>query len=240
MRDASVLLLVLILVYMGLDYVSSVWRGKGRQPKDVWLSLSTLAAYTLVIGSVVFLFGHNALFSLLAGAVVGVCWAVTRWLIARMTWGFAFALRYAINLTVLSAVWLTLEGDWMSVAGFSKGLASSRNLLVLLGYVLVLRPSSVLIGSILSPWLPSVNTQGSLKSAGKLIGYLERVLILTFVLLEQWEAIGFLLTAKSILRFNDIKGVEQRALSEYVLLGTLLSFTISIAIGLAVVKLSGV
>jgi hypothetical protein len=107
----------------------------------------------------------------------------------------------------------------------------------LLGYVLVLKPASVLIGSVLSPWLASVNTQGTLKSAGTLIGNLERVLIVTFVLLGQWEAIGFLLTAKSILRFNDIKGVEQRALSEYVLLGTLLSFTTSIAIGLAVTKL---
>jgi hypothetical protein len=78
-----------------------------------------------------------------------------------------------------------------------------------------------------------------LKKAGTLIGYLERALILTFVLLDQWGAIGFLLTAKSILRFNDIKGDEQRSLSEYVLLGTLVSFAVSIAVGLTVLKLAG-
>jgi hypothetical protein len=59
------------------------------------------------------------------------------------------------------------------------------------------------------------------------------------VLLDQWGAIGFLLTAKSILRFNDIKGDEQRSLSEYVLLGTLVSFAVSIAVGLTVLKLAG-
>ena len=57
---------------------------------------------------------------------------------------------------------------------------------------------------------------------------------MTFVLLDQWQAIGFLLTAKSILRFNELKGRNNRQRSEYVLLGTLLSFSLSIALGLAV------
>lgn len=121
----------------------------------------------------------------------------------------------------------------------TKDVFSTHTLLIVLAYALVLRPASALIGAVLTPWLASVNSEGSLKRAGTLIGYLERVLILTFVLLQQWEGIGFLLTAKSILRFNDIKSAEQRSLSEYVLLGTLVSFTVSIAIGLAVLKLSG-
>ncbi|ELS26059.1 hypothetical protein ppKF707_2295 [Metapseudomonas furukawaii] len=57
-------------------------------------------------------------------------------------------------------------------------------------------------------------------------------MILTFVLLQQWEAVGFLLTAKSILRFNEVKGANHHARSEYILLGTLLSFSISIGAGL--------
>lgn len=45
---------------------------------------------------------------------------------------------------------------------------------------------------------------------------------------------GFLLAAKGILRFNDIGHGEHRASSEYVILGTLISFSLAIAIGLAI------
>ena len=68
--------------------------------------------------------------------------------------------------------------------------------------------------------------------SGKLIGCLERGLMLFFVVTSRYEPIGFLLTAKSILRFNQLKEGEK---SEYVLVGTLLSFTISLVLGLLVV-----
>ncbi|WP_268800964.1 hypothetical protein [Pseudomonas huanghezhanensis] len=240
MRDVQVLLLVLILAHMGLDYLSSAWRAKARSPRGRWLDLTTVVAYVCVFGAILVLFGHGALFGVLAGVAVGVCWVLARWLIGQLSWKFAFVLRYAVNIAVVCVVWMIAEGNWLSVGASAKALINPHNLVVVLGYVIVLRPSSLLIGAILNPWLASVDTQGTLKSAGALIGYLERALILTFVLLAQWQAIGFLLTAKSILRFNDIKGVEQRALSEYVLLGTLLSFSTSIAIGLAVTKLLSV
>src|SRR5690606_2315422 len=100
-----------------------------RPPKGAWLGLITVVAYTLVIGLVVFGFAHSAVFSLLAGLAVGAGWAVSRWLTANMTWKFAFALRYALNLAVVSAVWLTAEADWVGAWEFLKGLVNSHNLL---------------------------------------------------------------------------------------------------------------
>lgn len=239
MRDASVLLLMMVLAHMAIDSLSSTWRTKGRAPAGAWLSSITVVVYALMMGGMMYLSGQSAAFSVGAGMLIGVFWAFSRWLLGKWTWKFVFLVRFLLNLAVLAAVWLSAESDWNGMWLWAKSLASSHNLLLLLGYVLVLRPSSIVIGTVLSPWLASVNTQGSLKSAGTLIGYLERALILTFVLQDQWEAIGFLLTAKSILRFSDIKGFGQRALSEYVLLGTLLSFSISIGVGLAVTRLSG-
>jgi hypothetical protein len=61
---------------------------------------------------------------------------------------------------------------------------------------------------------------------------LERILILTFVLIDQFAGIGFLIAAKSILRFGDIKNKENRKEAEYILLGTMISFIIAIAIGI--------
>lgn len=69
-----------------------------------------------------------------------------------------------------------------------------------------------------------------LASAGKWIGICERVLILTFVLMSQYTAIGFLMTAKSILRFSEKENNTQLK-TEYVLVGTLVSFASSAMIG---------
>lgn len=65
-----------------------------------------------------------------------------------------------------------------------------------------------------------------LKNGGKLIGQLERMLVLILILIGQPLGIGFLVTAKSILRFEESK---VHLVAEYVIIGTLLSFTLAIA-----------
>lgn len=239
MRDASVVLLTLILASMLLDFGISRWREQRRQPFTVlqvtlWAILQGGAVAVLL-----YAFNRAGVPALAGGVAFAIGWALIRWLIGKIESGFAFALQFVLQVAVLALIWLTVQGYWSWALESTKGLFSAHNLLVLLAYILVLKPSGALIGAVLTPWLASVSSEGSLKKAGTLIGYLERALILTFVLLEQWEAIGFLLTAKSILRFNDIKGDEQRSLSEYVLLGTLVSFAVSIAVGLTVLKLAG-
>lgn len=69
----------------------------------------------------------------------------------------------------------------------------------------------------------------NIKNAGKLIGQFERVIILTFVLLNKYEAIGFLITGKSIIRFAQ---KDENLKSEYVLVGTMMSYAFSILTGL--------
>ncbi len=66
-----------------------------------------------------------------------------------------------------------------------------------------------------------------LKNGGKLIGQLERALIFLLIMVGQPAGIGFLVAAKSILRFGEAKDDQQ--LAEYVLIGTLLSFGLAIA-----------
>lgn len=72
-----------------------------------------------------------------------------------------------------------------------------------------------------------------LANAGKWIGICERILILTFVLMGQYTAIGFLMTAKSILRFSE-KEVNTQLKTEYVLVGTLVSFASSAMVGVLI------
>jgi hypothetical protein len=64
-----------------------------------------------------------------------------------------------------------------------------------------------------------------------LIGLFERVIILTLVLLGEYSAIGFLITGKSIIRFAT-QGENLR--SEYVLVGTMMSYCVAIIIGVII------
>ena len=72
----------------------------------------------------------------------------------------------------------------------------------------------------------------NIKNAGALIGNLERILTIIFVIIGQYEAIGFIIAAKSILRFKD----TDTAKTEYVLAGTFLSFGIALLCGLMATK----
>jgi len=69
---------------------------------------------------------------------------------------------------------------------------------------------------------------GGLTGAGARIGYLERIFVLTLVILGQYGAIALVFTAKSIARFNELK---EREFAEYYLIGTLASILISLLIG---------
>jgi hypothetical protein len=59
------------------------------------------------------------------------------------------------------------------------------------------------------------------RNAGAWIGALERLLILLLMSVGQYAAIGLVLTAKSVARYNKI--AESKQFAEYYLLGTLLS-----------------
>ena len=114
-------------------------------------------------------------------------------------------------------------------------LPETKVLLWIVAFVFCLRPANFFIQNIFKEAKISVPTNDeenqSLPNAGHVIGNVERMLSLAFVLLGQYEAIGFLLAAKSLLRFKETDTVK----SEYVLVGTLLSFGIAILLGVAVV-----
>ena len=61
-------------------------------------------------------------------------------------------------------------------------------------------------------------------NGGQMIGQMERLLLFLFVIMNYPSGIGFLLAAKSILRFGEIKEVGQRMEAEYIIIGTLISF----------------
>lgn len=117
--------------------------------------------------------------------------------------------------------------------GFNS-IFAEQNLILITCLVFLTRPVSIIMKTIFTKWNISKLTENneSLKDAGEYIGILERLLVFIFIIVNHWEAVGFLITAKSVFRFGDLKESKHRKLTEYILIGTLISFGIAIAVGL--------
>lgn len=149
-----------------------------------------------------------------------------------------FVIDQLSHIAILLIVSLWLLGYELSVV--STLLSSNANIdyvIYALAYLFAFKPLSILIQLLLRPYVHQFDAQegnGGLQTAGEHIGALERILIITFVLIDQFAGVGFLLAAKSIFRFGDMRRQQDRKLTEYIMLGTLLSFTTAIAVGLLV------
>ena len=98
----------------------------------------------------------------------------------------------------------------------------------MLALLIVIKPVSITIGIVLWQYQPVTVDKEEVghPGVGALIGILERLIILVMLSQSQYAAIGFVLTAKSIARYNKL--IENPQFSEYYLLGTLLSMLLVI------------
>lgn len=114
-----------------------------------------------------------------------------------------------------------------------------KYLAIAAGFVFCAKPSNILIKNIFAlfeiatPTIANSEDENKdLPNAGKLIGLMERFLVLALILVGQFSAVGLIIAAKSILRFRDNKK------NEYVLVGTMLSFGIATILGILISLIS--
>lgn len=99
--------------------------------------------------------------------------------------------------------------------------------------------AAIIMNALLEPWSLKIfdKATDSLSNAGKYIGILERLFVFVFIMTDHWEGVGFLIAAKSVFRFGDLKESKDRKLTEYILIGTLMSFGMAIMTALATLYL---
>lgn len=144
------------------------------------------------------------------------------------------------HLCIIIGLWW-LEFARLSQLDMADEIFSTNFWLIATAYIAVLAPTSILIKFFIEfeKWMPSEASSQGLPNAGKWIGYLERILILTFIFTDNIEGIGFLLAAKSVFRFGELNKAKDIKITEYVLIGTFASFTIAILIGFGINWLIG-
>lgn len=149
-------------------------------------------------------------------------------------WFFIDQILHSLSLIVLWYIWFDSQ---LSVAWIFR---SPVVWLYVTAILFLSTASDIIIRVFLSGWSERLTDKSNhtLMDAGKYIGILERLLGFVFIITAHWEGLGFLLAAKSIFRFGDLKESRDRNLTEYVLIGTLLSFGITVAIGLLVLSVN--
>ncbi len=149
-----------------------------------------------------------------------------------------FTIDQILHLLVIIGIWLTYTKQWNEfVELWNLIFSNSKFWWLLIAYILLTMPTSVLIGKMTNKWNNELNdsNQGDgLKSAGKWIGIIERILVFTFIILNKLSVIGFLLAAKSVFRFGDLKDSSDQKKTEYIILGTFISFLLAILLGLSI------
>ena len=146
----------------------------------------------------------------------------------KRNWFVVDQIMHLITIIIIASLYQNLSVDF--------ALFNNQFWILITGILFLTKPTSIIIKNIISIWTPESKNKNddSLENAGNYIGIFERLFIFCFILTGHFEAIGFLLAAKSIFRFGDLKEAKDRKLTEYVLIGTLLSFGLALLTGLLV------
>lgn len=196
---------------------------------------------TFIYGMVVYIFAKCICFSLKFYYFIILC--LIRFIIDRTDYYPTKILNVKLNMSfpIKQFVYILLYGiisycmirdsnlyqyntfleDYFKTIGYPL----QNSLELLLQILLIHKPANIIIVYIIQFYKPNNKEDNDTKKAGRMIGTLERIIMLFFLLLNQYSSIGLVLTAKSIARYNKIS--EDKEFAEYYLLGTLLS-TISV------------
>lgn len=142
---------------------------------------------------------------------------------------------HLVSIIALWMMWTTADIDFCAL------LLQPTIWIFATALLFITTVSGVVMQMLMTNWSNALNEDNSqsLPNAGKYIGMLERLFVFIFIITGNWQGIGFLLAAKSVFRFGDLKESKSRKLTEYILIGTLLSFGIATIAALITLRLMG-
>lgn len=220
------LFLILVLAHvLGDFYFQSEKMCSSKRNGHV--SSPWMYCHSLIVTVITFTLVWDSSFLLCAGIIFVSHWLIDVVKSYRKDTALWFIIDQLLHIAVLVAIcclwsrrfaWTTWNGLQINDCFMPEYILA----ILLLG-----KPTNILIKKILSEHKLHENGTNRI---GSLIGSLERCIAFLLIVAGQFSAVGFLVTAKSVLRFKD----TQTEKTEYVLAGTLLSFGMAIAVGMTV------
>ncbi|GAA3873741.1 DUF3307 domain-containing protein [Celeribacter arenosi] len=138
-----------------------------------------------------------------------------------------------LHLATLALVAILFPALWHDGAWGAAPAWVAHAMLLLAGFIYVTRAGGFAVGMLMARFDETEKPE-TLPQGGFLIGTLERGLIFLLMLGGMAAGIGFLVAAKSVLRFE---ATQNSKMAEYVIIGTLASFGWAIAVTIGVMAL---
>lgn len=222
------LFLCLLLAHLAADFVFQTAKSCKNKREKKWRS-----AYHYCHAAIVFALSWAVSWDLAfwwCALTIGVThFAIDMWKSYRkdnVTWFVVDQVLHIIILIGVALIWCSRH-IWNIPLGVSP-----KHIALVVAILICWKPANILIKLMLKHYsvnMPEAHSDSGF-NAGALIGDIERWLILVFVLLQRYDAIGLLVAAKSIIRFSE----RETSKTEYVLAGTLMSIFIAVLAGLMV------
>ena len=232
-QDTFLILVKLILAHIATDFMLQPNSWVKNRNTFKWKSPS-LYIHSFLAGLTTYLIIMRWDSILIPLFIIITHLGIDSWKSYQKNTPFIFFLDQAFHVIILFCAWIFYTGTTPVFDFFQHTIALNyKGWIIIAGYAIVIWPCGYIIAQITGKWQQELTTDNEgLTQAGKWIGRLERILILTFVMMNQYFAIGFLIAAKSVFRFGEIKNSNDRKMAEYILIGTLLSFTFAILLGI--------
>ncbi|GHV23328.1 hypothetical protein FACS189428_6680 [Clostridia bacterium] len=141
---------------------------------------------------------------------------------------YLFFMDQALHIVIITGIVYLFSNTQSGYFPFSVSINVA---FIFFALIACTKPSNIFIKKYMeaSGIISKKKENNALMKAGRVIGSLERILSFCLIAFNEFAAVGFLIAAKSILRFRD----TDTAKTEYVLIGSLLSFGIAILFGIA-------
>lgn len=221
------LFLCLLLAHVVADFVLQSKKVCREKKEKKWCSRYHYT-HALIVFGLAYLIAWDVNFWLYALIIGAAHFAIDMWKSYREENVKWFSVDQILHIAVMASVALW----WCSMNDWSMPFDIPVKYVALAIAILVCwKPANIFIKLMLKHYsvnLPKEKANGF--NAGSLIGDIERWLILAFVIMQRYEAIGLLIAAKSIIRFGD----KETTKTEYVLAGTLMSIFIAVLAGVMV------
>ncbi len=131
---------------------------------------------------------------------------------------------FGITYYFFSRGWVLQPAKWLVSIAAAVNYPLSLLLKWITLVLVILKPANIFFAILSRRYKPAATAIESVRGdlrAGRVIGFLERLLIVSFLASGQYASIGLIMTAKSIARYEKI--ARDSAFAEYYLIGTLSS-----------------
>ena len=138
--------------------------------------------------------------------------------------GFHLVILFLISYYCINHQIVFRINEYVNRLVITLGISFDQICAYTLKILLIHKPINNFISLFMAPYKLEKKEKNKV-NIGRIIGTLERIIMLFFISINQYSSIGLVLTAKSIARYDKIS--KSQNFAEYYLLGTLLS-TISV------------